>query len=206
MRTYVYVDGFNLYFGALKGTPHRWLDLRRLFALLLPGHRIDRIKYFTAHVKPRPNDPDQPLRQQLYLRALATLPDLDIILGHYLTHAVMMPLAAPVPGQSRYVRVLKSEEKGSDVNMATHLVHDAHCGLFDAAVLVTNDSDLLEAVKIVRGLGRQVGVLNPHEHPSRVLQHAATFMKKIRSGPLGASQFPNPLTDAHGTFHKPTGW
>lgn len=206
MRTYVYVDGFNLYFGALKGTPHRWLDLRRLFVLLLPGHRIDRIKYFTAHVKPRSNDPNQPLRQQLYLRALATLPDLDIILGHYLTHAVMMPLATPVPGQSRYVRVLKSEEKGSDVNMATHLVHDAHCGLFDAAVLVTNDSDLLEAVKIVKGLGRQVGILNPHEHPSRVLQQAATFMKKIRSGPLGASQLPNPLTDAHGTFHKPQNW
>ena len=61
------------------------------------------------------------------MRALRTLPNLDIILGHYLTHAVMMPLANPAPGQSRYVRVLKSEEKGSDVNLATHLVHDAHC-------------------------------------------------------------------------------
>lgn len=69
----------------------------------------------------------EPLRQQIYLLALRTLPNLDIILGHYLTHAVMMPLANPAPGQSRYVRVLKSEEKGSDVNLATHLVHDAHC-------------------------------------------------------------------------------
>jgi uncharacterized LabA/DUF88 family protein len=111
-----------------------------------------------------------------------------------------------MPGQSRYVRVLKSEEKGSDVNMATHLVHDAHRGLFDAAVLVTNDSDLLEAVKIAKGLGRQVGILNPHPNPSRVLLQEATFMKKIRGGPLSASQFPNPLTDAHGTFHRPTGW
>ncbi len=206
MRTYVYVDGFNLYFGALKGTSHRWLDLQRLFTLLLPGHRIDRIKYFTAHVTPRPNDPDQPLRQQIYLRALRTLPNLDIVLGHYLTHAVMMPLANPAPGQSRYVRVLKSEEKGSDVNLATHFVHDAHCGLFDAAVIVSNDSDLLEAVKIVKGLGCRVGILNPHENPSRVLTREATFMKKIRGGPLSASHFPNPLTDAHGTFHKPTGW
>lgn len=206
MRTYVYVDGFNLYFGALKGTSHRWLDLQRLFTLLLQGHQIDRIKYFTAHVTARPNDPDQPLRQQIYLRALRTLPNLDIILGHYLTHAVMMPLANPVPGQSRYVRVLKSEEKGSDVNLATHLVHDAHRNLFDAAVIVSNDSDLLEAVKIVKRLGRQVGILNPHANPSRVLLREATFMKKIRGGPLGASQFPNPLTDAHGTFHKPKGW
>ncbi|MEX2051908.1 MAG: NYN domain-containing protein [Steroidobacteraceae bacterium] len=206
MRTFVYVDGFNLYFGALKGTSYRWLDLRRLFMLLLPGHRIDRIKYFTAHVTPRTNDPDQPLRQQIYLRALRTLPELDIILGHYLTHAVMMPLVNPAPGQGRYVRMLKSEEKGSDVNLTTHLVHDAHRGLFDVAVLVTNDSDLLEAVKIAKWLGRQVGILNPHQNPSRVLLRAATFMKKIRGGPLSASQFPNSMNDTHGMFHKSKGW
>lgn len=206
MRTYVYVDGFNLYFGALRGTPYRWLDLRRLFALLLPGHRIECIKYFTAHVTARANDPDQPLRQQMYLRALATVPDLEIILGHYLTHPVMMPLAKPVPGQARYVLVLKSEEKGSDVNLAAHLVHDAHLRLFDTAVILTNDSDLFEAVKIVKGLGLRVGILNPHKHASRVLQKEATFLKQIRRGPLGASQFPDTLSDANGTFRKPKAW
>jgi uncharacterized LabA/DUF88 family protein len=206
MRTYIYVDGFNLYFGALKGTGYRWLNIHRACELLLPGHQLDKIKYFTAHVSARPSDPDQPIRQQMYLRALATLPNLEVVLGHYLTHAVMMPLANPAPGQKKYVRVLKSEEKGSDVNLATHLVHDAHRNLFDTAVIVSNDSDLLEAVKIVRGLGKGVGILNPHQRPSRVLVAQATFMKQIRGGVLGGSQFPATLTDAYGTFAKPPSW
>lgn len=206
MRTYIYVDGFNLYFGALKGTPFRWLDLRCLCELLLPGHRIDCIKYFTAHVTARLQDPDQPLRQQTYLRALRTIPILEIILGHYLTHAVMMPAANPKPGEKKYVRVLKSEEKGSDVNMAAHLVNDAHLGRYDVAVLVTNDSDLLEAVTIVKGLGKRVGVLNPHEHASRVLAREATFMKRIRRGTLSTSQFPAAMTNGRGEFQRPAGW
>jgi hypothetical protein len=48
------------------------------------------------------------------------------------------------------VEVLKTEEKGSDVNIAAHLVNDAHKGRFEAAVLITNDSDLLTPMQIVR--------------------------------------------------------
>ncbi|HVH69249.1 MAG TPA: hypothetical protein VM716_15380 [Gemmatimonadales bacterium] len=40
MKTYVYVDGFNLYYGAVKGTPFKWLDIRQLCQLLLPKHRM----------------------------------------------------------------------------------------------------------------------------------------------------------------------
>jgi len=58
-----------------------------------------------------------------------------------------MPLV-PVAGQrQQYARVIKTEEKGSDVNLATHLLHDAHRGWFEAAVIVSNDSDLLEPIK-----------------------------------------------------------
>jgi uncharacterized LabA/DUF88 family protein len=78
-----------------------------------------------------------------------------------------------------------------------------HRNLFEAAVLVTNDSDLLEAVKNTKSLGKRVGVLNPHQHQSKVLALEATFSKPIRGGPLGASHFPVQLTDAAGTFRKP---
>jgi hypothetical protein len=80
----------------------------------------------------------------------------------------MMPLA-PVPGRpQQYVRVIKTEEKGSDVNLATHLLHDAHRGKFEVAVIVSNDSDLLEPIKIVREeLVLKVGILNPHKRPSQ---------------------------------------
>jgi uncharacterized LabA/DUF88 family protein len=208
MRTYVYVDGFNLYFGALRRTRYRWLNLQRLCELMLATHnRIDRIKYFTARVTQRPQNPLQPARQQAWLRALKTLPSLDIIFGHFLTHDVRMPLAGTPPGQPlTYVTVLKTEEKGSDVNLATHLVNDAHLDRFDLAVIISNDSDLIEAVRIVKGLGKTVGVLNPHQHPSRALLREATFMKPIRQGPLSASQFPDYLKDATGSFHKPVGW
>jgi hypothetical protein len=73
MATGVYVDGFNLYYGALKGTQHKWLDLEALSRRLLPKDQIVVVRYFTALVSARPSDPNQPVRQQAYLRALDTL-------------------------------------------------------------------------------------------------------------------------------------
>jgi uncharacterized LabA/DUF88 family protein len=208
VRTIVYVDAFNLYYGCLKGTPYRWLNLEQLARLLLTANNvIVRIKYFTARVSARPSDLDQPNRQQLYLRALGTLPKVEIHYGHYLTHEVTMPLAAPTPGAPRYAKVIKTEEKGSDVNLATHLVADAYENSFDAAAIITNDSDLLEPVRVVRSrLKKTVGILNPQKHPSFVLTRAASFFKQIRPAALKASQFPDELRDGVGTFRKPPTW
>ena len=206
-RTNVYIDGFNLYYGALRKTPYRWLDPNKLCRFLLPNNEIAQIKYFTALVSARPNDSDQPVRQGLYLRALKTLPNVAVHLGHFLVHEVMMPLAV-APGQPQtYARVIKTEEKGSDVNLATHLLHDAHTDQFDVAVVISNDSDLLEPIKIVRQvLGKKVGVLNPQKHPSRAILPHIDFIKQIRAGVLKESQFPDQLTDQHGTFSKPGVW
>jgi hypothetical protein len=57
MRTNVYVDAFNLYYGCLKGTPYRWLDLAALCRRLLPNDEINRVRYFAALVSARPDDP-----------------------------------------------------------------------------------------------------------------------------------------------------
>lgn len=207
MKTYVYIDAFNLYFGCLKNTPYKWLDLAKLCAILLPQHRIERIKYFTAHVKALPSSPDAPRRQQVYLRALRTLPNLEIVYGHFLSHSVRMALARPVAGQPRTVEVLKTEEKGSDVNLAVQLLHDAYQNRYENAVVISGDSDLLAAVQIVKNeLGKPVGVLNPQRRPSRMLQQHATFYKHIRPGVLAASQFPTTIKDDHGTFNKPSEW
>lgn len=208
MKTHVYVDGFNLYYGAVRRTPYKWLDIRRLCELLLPKHHIARIKYFTARVSGRPGDPGQPTRQQIYLRALATLPDFDIIYGHFLSNETYLPLAGSATTmRPRYVKVLKTEEKGSDVNLATHLIADGFRKRYQAAVLLTNDSDLLEPVRIVRReLGLVVGVLNPHRKASRVLAREASFVKQIRKGALKSCQFPNTLRDAQGVITKPAGW
>ena len=84
IRTNVYIDGFNFYYRAVRGTTHRWLDLGKLVHLLLPGHEVNRIRYFTSLVSNRPDDPTQAQRQQIYLRALQTLPNLTIHYGHFL--------------------------------------------------------------------------------------------------------------------------
>jgi len=217
LKTNVYVDGFNFYYGVLRGTPHRWLDLSNFCRQILPNNQIERINYYTARVGATLTDPQQPVRQQTYLRALATLPDVSVILGTFLSHRVRMPQAdpsvrTPTPlynpsGRPQMIEVIKTAEKGSDVNLATHLLRDAFRNDYDIAIVVSNHSDLLEPIKIVRtDLGKKVGLLNPHKHPSLVLVSNADFVRTIRRSVLAASQFPPSLTDANGTFHKPPVW
>lgn len=207
MKTIVYVDGFNLYYGCVRGTPYRWLDLSKLLHILLPKDTILQINYYTALVSARPNDPNQPIRQQTYLRALKTISNLDIVYGHFLSHAVYMHLANPPATGNPYVQVIKTEEKGSDVNLATHLLRDGFMNNYELAVVVSNDSDLVEPIRIVtQELGHKVGILNPQKHPSKTLLKYAYFFKNIRKSVLKASLFPPTLKDANGTFNKPSGW
>jgi uncharacterized LabA/DUF88 family protein len=201
----VYIDGFNLYYGALKGSPFKWLDLAALCHCMLPNDTVQSIEYFTAIVSARPHDSDLPVRQQMYLRALKTIPNVKIVYGHFLTHKCRMVLTGSNPPQKVWVD--KTEEKGSDVNIAAHLLRDAYNKAFESAVLVTNDSDLIEPVRIVRHeLGLPVGILNPHQHHSTVLKNEATFMKRIRQADVAASQFPAIVNDTKGQFHKPNSW
>src|SRR5713101_5637451 len=203
--TYVYIDGFNLYYGALKRTPYKWLDLAKLCEVMLPNDHVASIQYFTARVSARPYNPSAPLDQQVYLRALRTVPNLSITFGHFLTHSVPMMLSGVNPPKKVFVD--KTEEKGSDVNLAAHLLRDAFNKSFDIAVLITNDSDLAEPVRIVRQeLALPVGILNPHQYHSKILQPLATFLKRIRQADLIVSQFPPAMQDAKGTFTKPASW
>ena len=218
MATNVYIDGFNLYYGALKRTPYKWLDLANLSQRLFPTHVINRIRYFTARVTALPHDPQVPARQDLYLRALRTIPTLTIHSGVFLSHAILapqQPLAYRPPNllpvrPPQLVQILKTEEKGSDVNLATHLLVDAFRNDFDEAVVITNDSDLAEPIRVVvSDIGKPVTVVNPHfrRAPTRLLlQVASSTLRQINRSALRNSQFPSPITDATGSFTKPSGW
>src|SRR5258706_5665075 len=186
MNTTVYVDGFNFYYGALKGTAYKWLNLNKLCRLLLPRNNVTKIKYFTAIVSARPRDLDKPTRQLTYLRALQTLPNLEIILGSFLTHNVSMLIASGPASPPRFVTVVRTEEKASDVNIAAHMINDGYKNEYDVAVLISNDSDLAEPVRLVRlDLKKPVGVINPHNrHPSQSIVQYASFVKQVREGPL----------------------
>lgn len=172
--------------------------------LLLPKDNIQRIKYFTALVTPRRKDPDQLLRQQAFLRALQTIPNLEIILGTFLSHEITMPRS---PIGSGFVKVIKTEEKGSDVNLATHLLLDGFRNEYELAVVVSNDSDLLLPIRVVaEQFGKPIGLLNPQKDPSVALIPHVMFVKNIRKNVLKNSLFPSVLTDKNGRFSKPADW
>ena len=167
MITNIYVDGFNLYYRALKDGPFRWLDLRKLSETLFPGDDIRTVSYFTARLDVRARNPGQAQRQLIYLRALATLPNLDIHYGAFRSGIKRRPLAEPAPGLPAYVRVRDSEEKGSDVNLATRLLVDGFNGEYEQAVVVSNDADFAGAMRYVRdGLGLRVTLVNPTDEPA----------------------------------------
>lgn len=207
MKTNIYIDGFNLYYCSLKNTSYKWLDLDKFCQLLLPKNKINRIKYFSAKVIARPDDPDKPVRQQIYWRALGTLPNVEIIEGSFISKPIRLPLVKSIGKKTQFAEVMKTEEKGSDVNLAVHLLNDAHKNNFDIAVVISNDSDLLEAIKIVKNeLHKAVGIVNPCSIPSWSLLPQASFTKKVRPWILKKSQFNNSLSDSIGTFTKPKNW
>ena len=209
MITNLYIDGFNLYYRALKDTPFRWLDLRRLAETLFPQDSINRVSYFTARLDVRPGNPGQAQRQLIYLRALATLPGFDSFYGVFRSGVKRRPLAEPVTGLPSYVLVRDSEEKGSDVNLATRLLVDGFNGEYEQAVVVSNDADFAGAMRYVRDdLGLRVTLVNPDPRNTspRELADAATYVKRLWKSHLRRSLFPDTLTDGIGTITKPAGW
>ena len=203
-RTIIYVDGFNLYYRAARRYNIKWLNIKDLGEKILrEDNEVVGIKYFTSIIKRRSDDHKKHFRQQMYLRALSTIPNLDIIKGTFLQKESYKPLA---DNPNEKVRILLTEEKGSDVNIAVNMVNDAHLDRYDLAVVISNDSDLVGAIEIVRSVNKQVGVLCPSEEISYSLKKAATFHRIISKDDLRDSEFPKFLRDDKGQFHRPKEW
>jgi len=220
MATNIYIDGFNLYFGALKTRwpQFKWLNIGAFCSALLPTHTINRIRYFTALVIPSPEDPQMRIRQDIYLRALRTIPNLCVHdEGWFIRKQVLrrqFPLAYPKnrpPNSSpQKVYVQLPEEKGSDVNLASYLLLDCFNDDFDEAVVISNDADLAVPIDIVvTKFHKPVGVVNPHLKGRRsvTLQKVASWtFQTLNRHHLANSQFPPTLTDSQGTITKPATW
>ena len=209
MITNVYIDGFNLYYRALKDTPFRWLDLRKLAETLFPQDTIHAVRYFTARLDARPSNPGQAQRQLIYLRALFTLPALNVYYGVFRSGVKRRPSAEPVPGLPTHVLVKESEEKGSDVNLATRLLIDGFKGEYEQAVVVSNDADFAGAMRSVRDdLDLRITLVNPDAKNTSPmdLAKAATYVKRLWKSHLRISQFPDSLVDPVGVITKPANW
>ena len=207
MRVYVYIDGFNLYYRALRGTPHKWLDVHALaLELLGPDDNIELIRYFTADISPRAGNPTAPDRQLSYLRALHAVPNLRVHKGRFLPKKITRPL---VGQEQTYVRVHDTEEKGSDVNLATHILNDAFRKRFEVALVMSQDTDLIEPLRIVKhdlGLIVGVGWLEATE-PGKKHKRVTDFVRHVTPSMLKRCQFPDPVVNRAGDrLAKPREW
>ncbi len=173
MRVGAYVDGLNLYYGGRhlcgRSTPGwRWLDVPKLVELLVSRNKswtaqqavVARVAYCTALISGVP-DAQSSQRQSIYLAALEAGSRVEVELGTFVTRKVRgMDVST---GALHTVQI--PEEKGSDVNVASHLLIDLLTDKIDAAILITNDSDLRLPAQQARG-HLPLGTVNPRGTPT----------------------------------------
>ena len=203
-RVSVYIDGFNLYYGLKEAKLQRfyWLDMRRLSEnLLLPAQRLVAVRYFTARVHHDPKNPDKAKRQDTFLDALGTLPDVHIHYGYYLPKQITCSSC----GMTRQTY----EEKMTDVNIAIELLGDAQDNAFDLAIIVSGDSDLSGPVEAIRKRYsmKQVVVAFPPKRVSKQLRQLADKSLVIGRKKLKISQLPHKVTTPEGyVLTRPLTW
>lgn len=204
MKTRVYIDGYNLYYGYLKRTPYKWLDLTTLFIKhILPSssnqpHSYDdlSIKFFTVDIVGKAAMSEDSLKdQQAYHRALAFHAgenNLEIIKGYYAinqTRAFKVDECNPKkpPNQCEYVDIWKLEEKQTDVNIAVESLYDVMTDKsIEQVVFVTTDSMRI---------------------PNEKLDKLADWTRKnILEDELKASQLPRSVEGGRKAAIKPIGW
>nr|DAF74573.1 MAG TPA: NicB-like protein [Caudoviricetes sp.] len=210
-RVIAYIDGFNLYYCSLKGTPHKWLDLVKLCeSMLQPDDELIAVNYFTAKISTNRGDPAKALRQRIYIEAISLNPKINIIYGQFSTHKTQMPLAKEwEKGRIKTVEVIKTEEKGTDVNLAVQMVADAKDDKFDYALLFSNDSDMAYAVKIaVKDCGKMVGLfVDRHATSFPSLKKNVLHIKKLTPTIFASNQLPDKIITTEGrTINKPAEW
>ena len=203
-RVFVYIDGFNLYFGLKsKGWKrYYWLNVRRLAEnLLKPSQNLAIVRYFTSRISTNSASPNKDKRQALYLEALQTLPDFHIHYGHYL------------PKRRKCVTCGATwethEEKMTDVNIAVQLLGDAQDDRFDTAIIISGDSDLTPPVSDLRRRypEKNVIVAFPPRRTSKQLRKIATASLQIGRDKFHHSQFPDRVAKADGyVLERPREW
>lgn len=216
----------------------RWLDVRALATHLVTNHSnwagatIERVVYCTAVISGADN-PVGNREQDAYLRALRRSQTTDCVeLGNYVHRVARAPLATPdrkgrpvlthpggvlmvkdAAGQDDpdaifMVSTARREEKGSDVNVAAHLLLDVLEHRIDAAVVISNDSDLKFPVEAARDRV-PVGTVNPsRSHTAGKLRGSPAdgvgnhWWYQLTAADFQTCQLPDPVAGVG----KPTPW
>lgn len=174
--------------------------------LLRPHDDIRLIRYFSALI----TGPTL-ANQEVYLRALATNPLIEVTLGKF----KLKNVKCGVPGcnllGNRWFPT--PEEKRTDVNIAVFMLDDAYQDICDHLVVFSGDSDLVPAVNMVRRRfpNKKITVYVPSQHPVRgaavELRTSAHAHRTLPALLLSRSQFPDQIPDGAGGFlRRPTSW
>lgn len=234
MKTRIYIDGYNLYYGCLKGTSFKWLDVLSLFdSYILPsvtalvgGQRLMpvldslAVKFFTAPILERVAKANDSVQcQERYHAALNKHQPgrIEIIKGYYsltTTTAMVVDARNPkkAPRECEEATVWKLEEKQSDVNLALHAVTDVLLGDIEHVVIVTNDTDIAPAVDMLKHQTKVVvGVVIPTTDHERIpntdlIKQADWVRSHITLAELQAAQLPRVIPDRRHPVSKPTSW
>lgn len=235
LRTRIYIDGYNFYYGCLKGTPYKWLDLLPLFERhILPSVLVrdgagnirqsallprPSIKFFTAKIlESVARAPDSVSSQARYHTALRKLHDgqIELIEGYYAVNKMKVKIVdaeSPdrVPRECQEIQAWKVEEKQRDVNLALQAYHDSITNQIDHAVIVTNDTDIAPALSMIRNhtnvlIGLVVPTIDERRPPNTDLVKLAHWKREyITSGELAACQLPRVIQGRKPTT-KPESW
>ena len=204
LKTAVYIDGFNLYYSVVRSLNARWVDLRDFAQRSFPDDQIQTVRYYTAIVHKTNGDSQKPKRQRHYTELLMAS-GVEVVYGSFTRHKAWM---TDDKGQS--VRVVKVQEKGSDVNLATDLLRDAYSGQFEQAVVVSNDSDLKHPVRhVAHELGKRVVILQPVLRPSGAsvaLASASTASVLFDASLFCSCTFPDRVQIGTSQFQRPASW
>lgn len=214
-KTIVYIDGGNLYYGQLRDTQNKWLDLM-LFSkkLLRPDHDITMIKYFTSRIIDKSPDHHRAERHDKYIDALNHCKGIKVTEGRYREQTeLLFPAKEPCLSCDKRrsdgrVKVSRITEKMTDVNIAVEMLNDAYSKAADCLVLVSGDADLAPVIKTVRyEVQLPALVFNPQKSISNELRRYATYYRNIPSGFADGCRLPDALTSDNGRVIRcPDAW
>jgi len=224
MRTIVYIDGFNFYYGRLKITSYKWLDLFKLFdeqliRTIVPESELISVKFFTADIKAKFSrlGKKSETAQRIYHNALIASPgNIEIIKGYYSVERSKPLRYKEPPDKTDTVEAWKLEEKQTDVNMALSIYHDVVTNSCDQIVICTNDTDLVPALELVREHHNHIKIGSIIPRPKSSSRPASQGIIKlsdwsrsyITDDELVASQLPNTIMkpNGRGVYSKPDHW
>ncbi len=236
LRTRIYIDGYNFYYGCLRNTAFKWLDPLALFEhQIIPSITVTdhigrvrscrllaspAIKFFTARiVESVAKDVDSVASQARYHTALRKFygAQVELIEGYYAVNPMKVRLLSPStpklpPRECEMGMAWKVEEKQSDVNLALHAYHDAITDNVDHVVIATNDTDLAPALEMIRRhtnvrIGLVVPATSHHRHANTELaNHAHWVRSRVSWDELAASQLPRIINGGRQATLKPESW